>query len=177
MAGNATLSPFLQQLICCPDCRGKLSTSGGPNTALRCEDCQTSFPIEEGIPLLFSKKVQQETAYKIFCKEYGEREEKLPEIYYPIANYFQMDSMERLKYHLLRGLSSLRLRRSAGKAKRRLMSLAQFIGTTEGLTILDVGAREGLLLSLLNGNKVAFDVMPASLRYGQEQGNSSVAGF
>ena len=191
MTDNPALRPFLCQLICCPDCRGALYDTSArrdsplglsnkdrsKDLSLHCEGCQASFPVEEGVPLLFSKKIQQETAYKIFYKEYDEREQKLPEIYHPIANYLQMDSMERLKYHLLNGFSSLRLRRSASKVRRRLMSLARFIGPTAGLTILDVGAREGLLLSLLKGNKVAFDVMPMSLRYGQERGNSGVAGF
>lgn len=179
MSDNTALSPFLYRLICCPDCRRELSASGGHDApALRCEGCQASFPVEEGVPLLFSKGIQQETTYKTYSEQYQEHELSLHERDSPIVAYLNMNSLERVKYHLLHGPSSLRLRRSAiKKVKRRFVSLAEFVGPTEGLTVLDVGAREGLFLGLLKGNKVAFDLSPFHLRYGQERGNSCVAGF
>jgi len=162
MSDNTALSPFLYRLICCPDCRRELSASGGPAApALRCEGCQSSFPVEEGVPLLFSKGIQQETTYKTYSEQYQEHELSLHERDGRIVAYLNMNSLERVKYHLLHGPSSLRLRRSAiKKVKRRFVSLAEFVGPTEGLTILDVGAREGLFLGLLKGNKVAFDLSP-----------------
>ncbi len=197
MSDNTALSPFLYRLICCPDCRGELSASGlysigtgsgghdasacrdrPKDLSLHCEGCQASFPVEEGVPLLFSKGIQQETTYKTYSEQYQEHELSLHERDGRIVAYLNMNSLERVKYHLLHGPSSLRLRRSAiKKVKRRFVSLAEFVGPTEGLTILDVGAREGLFLGLLKGNKVAFDLSPFHLRFSREQGSSGVAGF
>ncbi|MFN3467655.1 MAG: Trm112 family protein, partial [Candidatus Brocadiales bacterium] len=186
MSDNTALNPFLYRLICCPDCRGGLSTIGGPGasstlyhigTGLRCGGCQANFPIEDGIPLLFSRKIQQETAHKIYSQQYQEHEREMHERDRPIVGYLNMSSLGRVKYHLLNGPSSLRLRKSARKEEKRFVSLARFIGPTEGLTILDVGARECLLLGLLKGNKVAFDLSPFHLQYGRERGNNCVAGF
>ncbi|HHT9155478.1 MAG TPA: methyltransferase domain-containing protein [Candidatus Tripitaka sp. YC43] len=199
------MNPFLQQLICCPDCRGELSASapysigtgsGGHDASacrdrplglsnkdrskdlsLHCEGCQASFPVEEGVPLLFSKGIQQETTYKTYSEQYQEHELSLHERDSRIVAYLNMNSLERVKYHLLHGPSSLRLRKSARKEAKRFVSLAQFVGPTEGLTILDVGAREGLFLGLLKGNKVAFDLSPFHLKFSREQGSSGVAGF
>ena len=127
--------------------------------------------------MLFSRKIQQETSYKIYSQQYQEHEREMHERDRPIVGYLNMNSLERVKYHLLNGPSSLRLRKSARKEEKRFVSLAQFVGPTEGLTILDMGARECLLLGLLKGNKVAFDLSPFHLRYGQERGGSCVAGF
>ncbi|MEK7242179.1 MAG: hypothetical protein AAB048_05350, partial [Planctomycetota bacterium] len=112
-------------MICCPDCRGGLSASGG-HAPLRCEGCQASFPVEEGVPLLFSRGIQQETTYKTYSEQYQEHELSLHERDSRIVTYLNMNSLERVKYHLLHGPSSLRLRRSAiKKVKRRFVSLAE----------------------------------------------------
>jgi SAM-dependent methyltransferase/uncharacterized protein YbaR (Trm112 family) len=168
---------FLQQLICCPDCRGGLSDPGGQDAYWRCEGCQASFPVEEGIPLLFSREIQKDATYKTYSRQYQEHEEKSHERDLPIVGYLCMNTLERIKYHLLHGWPSLRLRKSAKKMEERFMSFARFIGPTEGLTVLDVGAGEALLLSLLKGNKVAFDLSPFYLRQAQERGSYGVAGF
>jgi uncharacterized protein YbaR (Trm112 family) len=49
------MDPFL--LLCCPACRGDLDRVG--TDELHCGDCQFSFPIIEGIPVLFPCNVKE----------------------------------------------------------------------------------------------------------------------
>jgi ubiquinone/menaquinone biosynthesis C-methylase UbiE/uncharacterized protein YbaR (Trm112 family) len=44
---SAAIDPVLRAIVRCPDCRASLSEGAG---GLRCERCERSFPIDDGIP-------------------------------------------------------------------------------------------------------------------------------
>ena len=46
-----TLDPDLLEILACPDCKGPLVLTPD-STALLCEHCRLSFPIEDDIPIL-----------------------------------------------------------------------------------------------------------------------------
>ncbi|MCB7129013.1 MAG: methyltransferase domain-containing protein [Candidatus Brocadiales bacterium] len=167
---------FLKQIICCPDCSGELLSL---DNALRCEKCSITFPAEEDIQILFSKKMQQESTYKVYLEEYEKIEKETVESYLTDRSYINMTPWEKAKHLILGGSSSLKARRNATRGQMVALSFCQFIGPTEGLTILDIGCREGLVLSFLmgGGNKVGLDISPFHLKYIKKKGNSGVAGF
>ena len=53
------MKPDLMEILCCPMCRGELALEARKKSGeeiiegtLTCKDCQTVFPIEDGIPNL-----------------------------------------------------------------------------------------------------------------------------
>ena len=52
-AAGRRIADSLLALLRCPDCRGPL-IANGPGT--RCESCDTSFPGEYGVPVMYPKR-------------------------------------------------------------------------------------------------------------------------
>lgn len=168
------MDAFLHNLICCPDCNSDLLYRG---TILECTDCGIVFPLEDGIPLLFSRKVLQDHLYQGYQDQYNKIAEDLHEVYLKETRYMEMGYLEKLSYHIFQWPSALRQWKSVGKIHKRMETMRRFIGPTSDLTILDVGAGEARLLSFLGGKKVAFDISPYHLKYTKGEGLARVAGF
>jgi LSD1 subclass zinc finger protein len=54
---EAGLDPQLLEILCCPSCRGELEYDRGASE-LRCEACAFTYPIVDGIPVLFPLDVK-----------------------------------------------------------------------------------------------------------------------
>lgn len=49
MSGASGVEPVLLALICCPKCGGDLEERP---SALHCSPCQSTWPVDKGVPLL-----------------------------------------------------------------------------------------------------------------------------
>lgn len=168
------MDKFLQQLICCPDCRSELSEN---NDALECKGCGAAFALEDGIPFLFSRRISQDPVYQAYKSQYDEDSAGKHEYDSRHVRYMEMGLFEKLSYHLSDCRAAMHTWNSARKLSRHLSTCSRFIGPTDGLTVLDIGAGEGILLSALGGSRVAFDVSPSHLRHIRAKDVLRVSGF
>jgi len=61
------MNNFLQEIICCPDCRGNLEFQ---NNSIKCLKCSVKFKIDENIPLMFSNKKTSNSSMKEYLECY-----------------------------------------------------------------------------------------------------------
>ena len=164
----------LCRLICCPDCNSGLSEKKG---ALECESCQNIFPLEDGIPLLFSQEMLKKPLYRAYRTQYGEVSEETQEYYSRLTEYMNAGLLERLRCHFSDYRTTIHTWNSTRKLARHLSTCIEFIGPTAGLTVLDLGASEGMLLSALDGYRVAFDISASHLKCITQENISQISGF
>jgi len=83
-------------ILCCPNCRGSISITGGE--ALACQSCKAVYPSDSGIPLLFAPHDGQGAAADVTdaVKAFYERN--------PFPNYDDLDSKETLAEKASRGI-------------------------------------------------------------------------
>lgn len=88
-------------MLCCPACRGEIQMTG--DSALRCPACDFSFPIVEGIPLLFPCDVS-ENMERLFGRHwdsderasfYDENVEGVDDVFGEYQNESELSGMER----------------------------------------------------------------------------------
>lgn len=168
------MDKLLRQLVCCPDCKSGLSEK---DDALECKGCKAAFALEDGIPLLFSQKISQDPLYQSYKNQYdkdlaGQHEHDSRHI-----KYMEMGLLEKLSYHVSDYRVAMHTWNSARKLSKHLSTCTRFIGPTAGLTVLDIGASEGILLSALGGNRVAFDISPSHLKHIRGKDILRVSGF
>jgi SAM-dependent methyltransferase len=77
------LKASLLPLLCCPDCSATLSlvSARGKNAeidsgTLRCEGCDSSFPIEDGLPVILRSDIRSERTRKSFGKQWKLHEQR-----------------------------------------------------------------------------------------------------
>ncbi|MHC4277962.1 MAG: methyltransferase domain-containing protein [Planctomycetota bacterium] len=168
------MNKLLNQLICCPDCKSGLSEWNG---ALECKNCRATFALEDDIPLLFSQEISQDPLYQAYKNQYDEDLSGQHEHDSKHVQYMEMGLLEKLGYHATDYRTALHTWNSARKHARRLSTCGRFIGPTAGLSVLDIGASEGILLSALDGNRVAFDISPSHLKHIRTKDILRVSGF
>lgn len=169
-----SMDKFLRQLICCPDCKSELLEK---NDVLECKGCRIAFALEDGIPLLFSQKISQDLLYQSYKNQYDEDLAGQHEYDSKHIKYMEMGLSEKLSYHVSDYRAAMHTWNSARKLAKHLSTCAGFIGPTDGLTVLDIGASEGILLSTLGGNRVAFDISPSHLKHIRAKDILRVSGF
>ena len=47
-----SLPPELLEILVCPQCKGELEYSPGPDEKLVCHACRLAYPVEDGIPVM-----------------------------------------------------------------------------------------------------------------------------
>ncbi|MFQ5863565.1 MAG: methyltransferase domain-containing protein [Candidatus Brocadiales bacterium] len=168
------MDKFLYQLICCPDCNSELSEKKG---TLQCQGCGTAFSLEDGIPLLFSQEILQDPLYQAYRRQYNGVSGGLHECYSRDTRYMEIGLLEKLSYHISNYRAAMHTWNSARKLTKHISTSAKFVGPTYGLTVLDLGAGGGMLLSALDGKRVAFDISPFHLKHISTKNILRTSGF
>ena len=168
------MQELIQSLICCPDCN---STLYEHNDTIACEGCQATFALEDGIPLLFSHKILQDPLFLAYKRQYDEHMKELCEYNSKYIEYQAAGFSEKLRHFISDFHTARRMQHSTRKYGNYMAAGAQFVGPTSGLTILDIGSSEGLLLAALEGNRVAFDISPFNLKHVIAEDVIPVSGF
>ncbi len=168
------MDEFFHQLICCPDCKSGLSERDG---TVECKGCRAAFALEDDIPLLLSQEISRDPLYEAYKNHYAEDLAGQHEHDSKHVQYMEMGLLEKIDYHLTNYHTAQHTWNSARKLTRHLSVCRRFIGPTAGLTVLDIGASRGILLSALDGNRVAFDISPSHLKYIRAKNILRVSGF
>jgi len=81
--GGSSLKASLLPLLCCPDCGAALSlvNARGENTEivsgiLHCEGCDSSFAIEDGLPVILRPDIRSERTRRSFGKQWKLHEQR-----------------------------------------------------------------------------------------------------
>src|ERR1700752_5135211 len=82
-AWRSSLKASLLPLLCCPDCSATLSlVSAREKNAeivsgtLRCKGCDSSFPIEDGLPVILRSDIRSEPTRQSFGKQWKLHEQR-----------------------------------------------------------------------------------------------------
>ena len=165
---------MLYSLVCCPDCNSELHEHNG---AITCEGCQATFALEDGIPLLFSQEILKDPLFHTYKRQYDEHSKECYDFSSKHTKYSATGLLEKLGLHISNYRAARRLQNSSRKYHNYILAGARFVGPTTGLTVLDIGSSEGLLLAELQGNRVAFDLSPLYLKHMVSEDFLRVSGF